>query len=216
MCTELVITVLVAAAYPSVRAGLRLLIAEDPEIEVIGEWAGEEWTPENGGEHAAPDVILIDSDAGRIHLGDELVEMFPDAARVLLVEEADVYHELGPETSMPDAVLLKESEAGEIIAAIHAVSVGLIVFDPVVARAVITQPFHSPEASGIPGDLLTERESQVLQLLALGLPNKAIARELGISEHTAKFHVGSIMTKLDAASRTEAVAVAARRGLLVL
>jgi DNA-binding NarL/FixJ family response regulator len=66
------------------------------------------------------------------------------------------------------------------------------------------------------GEPLTERETEVLELLALGLPNKTIAQRLRISEHTAKFHVGSIMAKLGAASRTEAVALAARRGLLVL
>jgi DNA-binding NarL/FixJ family response regulator len=64
--------------------------------------------------------------------------------------------------------------------------------------------------------MLTSREMDVLQLLAQGLPNKIIANRLHISEHTAKFHVSSIMTKLGAASRTEAVTLAARRGLLTL
>ena len=63
---------------------------------------------------------------------------------------------------------------------------------------------------------LTEREQEVLRLVALGLPNKGIALDLGISEHTVKFHVGSILGKLDAGSRTEAVMTAARRGLLAL
>jgi DNA-binding NarL/FixJ family response regulator len=63
---------------------------------------------------------------------------------------------------------------------------------------------------------LTERELEVLPLLALGLPNKAVAQRLGISEHTVKFHVGAILSKLGAASRTEAVMIAARRGLLPL
>ncbi len=67
-----------------------------------------------------------------------------------------------------------------------------------------------------PRDVLTERERQVLHLVALGMPNKAIAVELGISEHTAKFHVGAILSKLSAASRAEAVAIAARRGMLSL
>jgi two-component system, NarL family, nitrate/nitrite response regulator NarL len=62
--------------------------------------------------------------------------------------------------------------------------------------------------------MLTTREREVLQLVAEGLPNKAIARELGISEHTAKFHVGSLLGKLGAASRTEAVTLATRRGIL--
>jgi DNA-binding CsgD family transcriptional regulator len=62
--------------------------------------------------------------------------------------------------------------------------------------------------------MLTAREREVLQLVAEGLPNKAIARQLGISEHTAKFHVGSLLGKLGAGSRTEAVTLATRRGIL--
>jgi DNA-binding NarL/FixJ family response regulator len=68
--------------------------------------------------------------------------------------------------------------------------------------------------TGERGETLTAREHEVLRLVADGLPNKAIARELGISEHTAKFHVGSLLSKLGAGSRTEAVTQATRRGLL--
>ncbi|MBW3634805.1 MAG: response regulator transcription factor, partial [Chloroflexi bacterium] len=71
---------------------------------------------------------------------------------------------------------------------------------------------HSRTSEG--GETLTTREREVLQLVAEGLPNKAIARELSISEHTAKFHVGSLLGKLGAASRTEAVTLATRRGIL--
>src|SRR5260370_38862805 len=66
------------------------------------------------------------------------------------------------------------------------------------------------------GEPLTPRERDVLQLMAEGLPNKLIAVRLSISEHTAKFHISAIMTKLGAASRTEAVTIGARRGLLIL
>jgi DNA-binding NarL/FixJ family response regulator len=73
-----------------------------------------------------------------------------------------------------------------------------------------------PEPAAASDEPLTARELEVLQLLAQGLPNKLIAARLHISEHTAKFHVSSIMLKLGAASRTEAVTSAARRGLLIL
>ncbi|HMM42300.1 MAG TPA: helix-turn-helix transcriptional regulator, partial [Thermomicrobiales bacterium] len=88
---------------------------------------------------------------------------------------------------------------------------GLVVLDPAVAPLSVAAPLQ-PDSD----DILTDRERQVLALVALGLPNKAIAVELDISEHTVKFHVAAILGKLDAASRTEAVTVAARRGLLVL
>ena len=74
---------------------------------------------------------------------------------------------------------------------------------------------HDSEADAL-GDPLSPRELQVLALVADGLPNKAIARELGISEHTAKFHVGSVLGKLGAGSRTEAVTLATRHGILAV
>jgi two-component system, NarL family, nitrate/nitrite response regulator NarL len=88
---------------------------------------------------------------------------------------------------------------------------GLIVLDPTVAGAT---GIHAHARTSPAGESLTAREREVLELVAAGLPNKAIARELGISEHTAKFHVGSLLGKLGAGSRTEAVTLATRRGLL--
>ena len=75
---------------------------------------------------------------------------------------------------------------------------------------------HQTELAAGAGEPLTPRERDVLQLMAKGLPNKLIAVRLSISQHTAKFHVSAIMTKLGAASRTEAVTIGARRGLLIL
>jgi DNA-binding NarL/FixJ family response regulator len=96
-------------------------------------------------------------------------------------------------------------------AAIVALSHGLQVTDPALAGG------SAPAASG-PGSasLLTPREQDVLQILAEGLPNKGVASRLGVTEHTVKFHVNSIMGKLNAQSRTEAVALATRLGLLPL
>jgi DNA-binding NarL/FixJ family response regulator len=74
----------------------------------------------------------------------------------------------------------------------------------------------APERPALADETLTAREREVLQLIAAGLPNKLIAQRLRITEHTAKFHVSAILTKLGAASRTEAVTIAAHRGLLVL
>ena len=99
----------------------------------------------------------------------------------------------------------------QISAALHAVAAGLAV---TTARTKDALPADQEEPAS--EDPLTDREMQVLQLIAGGLPNKGIARRLGISEHTVKFHVGSILGKLGAASRTEAVTLAAHRGLLTL
>jgi DNA-binding NarL/FixJ family response regulator len=96
---------------------------------------------------------------------------------------------------------------------VRAVARGLVVADPAVGLRG-ARPRAPIDDGGI--GQLTERELDVLRLLAAGLPNKGIALQLGISEHTVKFHVGSILSRLNAASRTEAVMLAARRGLLPL
>ncbi len=115
--------------------------------------------------------------------------------------------------------LLRDADADEIVTAVNAVAGGLITLDRRLARAFF-QPERvaAPAAAALGADeeTLTAREREVLQLLAQGFPNKIIAQRLHISEHTAKFHVSAIMTKLGAASRTEAVTNAARRGLLIL
>jgi DNA-binding NarL/FixJ family response regulator len=112
--------------------------------------------------------------------------------------------------------LLADANGDEIAAAVGAVTQGLSVLEPPLGRTLAAAaPFSAAVDSQLEEDL-TAREHEVLALLALGLPNKTIASRLLISEHTVKFHVGSIMTKLGAASRTEAVTTAARRGLLTL
>jgi DNA-binding NarL/FixJ family response regulator len=109
------------------------------------------------------------------------------------------------------------AETGEdaLAAAVTAVAAGLSVygaeFAPVLGEALTLGRDVDGEVASI-----TDREHDVLALLAAGLPNKAIARDLGISEHTVKFHVGSLLSKLEAQSRTEAVTIAARQGLLTL
>ena len=106
--------------------------------------------------------------------------------------------------------------AAELVAAVQAVSRGLIVIDPQIAGIAGLRWNGAPAPIDPVDDLLTPREMEVLRLVANGLPNKTIAHQLEISEHTVKFHVGSILTKLDAASRTEAVTIATRRGLLAV
>jgi DNA-binding NarL/FixJ family response regulator len=126
-------------------------------------------------------------------------------------------------------MLPRDASGEEIVAAVGAVASGLVVLDrraagnlaaaaaaPSAASRSVAAASGSLQALEVRGDPLTARELEVLQLLAQGLANKTIAARLHVSEHTAKFHVASIMTKLGAASRTEAVTLAARRGLLIL
>jgi NarL family two-component system response regulator YdfI len=115
------------------------------------------------------------------------------------------------------AILPRQAHAHEIVAAIEAAAVGLVVLHRDTIESLL--PMLSSAPRGLPGSsqqALTPREIEVLNMLAEGLGNKAIAWRLGISEHTVKFHLGSIFTKLNAASRTEAVTLGIRQGLIMV
>jgi two-component system nitrate/nitrite response regulator NarL len=197
--------VLVVAAYPALRAGLLALLAGDPALDA----APAEGTELGDDPGPAPSAIVVDFSAGEPEAMATMNELFPQTALVLI--GADPASD-GPGLSgTPVAYLPSDVDALALIAAVHAAAAGLIVLDPTVAGATGVHTHVSPAAEG---DSLTAREREVLLLVAEGYPNKAIARELGISEHTAKFHVGSLLGKLGAGSRTEAVTLATRRGIL--
>ena len=110
--------------------------------------------------------------------------------------------------------LARDAGPAAMSAALASVAQGLVVIDPGFHRG---RPMASVERRNVePMDSLTPREIEVLALLATGMPNKLIAHHLGISEHTAKFHVTAVMGKLGAQSRTDAVIRAARRGMVSL
>ncbi len=110
-------------------------------------------------------------------------------------------------------VLLRSARPGMIVAGLHAVATGLTVWDPSLTEQILPQ---GDDPADLLLDPLTPRELDVLQLLAEGLPNKTIARRLAISDHTVKFHVNALLSKLQAQSRTEAVVRATRAGLVTL
>jgi DNA-binding NarL/FixJ family response regulator len=196
--------VLVVAASPALRAGLLSLLASDRQLDpIVAEGV------ELGDAGSAPSAIVVDYTAGEPEEILSLAEAFPGTALVMI--GADPATD-GPGLSgAPVAYLPSDVDAAALAAAVRAAATGLIVLDPTVAGAT---GIHTHARTGENAEALTARESEVLLLVAEGLPNKAIARELGISEHTAKFHVGSLLGKLGAASRTEAVTLATRRGIL--
>ena len=203
------IRVLIVADDPLARAGLAALLAGQTECTVVGQ-AGP--GPELPSALAVyqPDVALWDlgwdpATGSLSDLGDTdlpVLALLPDAVHAVEVWGAGV-----------QGLLLREADAERLAAGLQAVGQGLVVVDPALAQAVLpardreTEPLVEP---------LTPREEEVLQLLADGLSNKAIALELGISDHTVKFHVNAILGKLGAQSRTEAVVRATRVGLLIL
>lgn len=203
--------VLIIARDPLARAGLAVLLEQQPGCVVVGQVDGE-----TGALDAIdiyqPELVLFDLGwdattappqlAALSQADVPVVALLPDDAAAAEVWQAGA---LG--------LLLRNSDAGQIGAALPAVRQGLAVIAPELSGALSHAPL--PAAPKLL-DPLTPREVEVLQLLAEGLPNKAIARRLAISEHTVKFHVNSILSKIGAQSRTEAVVKATQLGLILL
>lgn len=149
-----------------------------------------------------PDAILADGDAGDLRL--------LEAAGVVLLDDPA----LAAETLAAGArgILMRDASPQRIRAALIAASEGIIVIDDALANAVLqqTRPMYDLV------EPLTARELEVMQLLASGQTNKEIANRMGVTEHTVKFHVNSILGKLGVATRTEAVVHAARLGIVML
>lgn len=233
--------VYVVASYPTVRAGLASLVSALPGWSVAGQSAPESLgvsAAGGAGRDVAPepvDIVLadLDEDSDTAAVAGWLEALHPTAGLVALSAEpqgrrggrdsstallTELAH-LAGERGLAFGALRRDATPEEIAAALSAVAGGLITLDRRLATLLL-QPalpvMSAPERLTGPEEPLTARELEVLQLLAQGLPNKIIATRLHITEHTAKFHVSSILMKLGAASRTEAVTTAARRGLLML
>jgi len=177
------IRVQIATRSAVTRAGLEALLEEQPGIQVVDAVS-------------EADVLIREA----------VAEVSEDLPVVILNDEVSPQNAL---RSGARAALSRNAPPAQIIAAIHAVSAGLVVV-PAEASALVV-PQGSLEQMVEP---LTPREMDVLEMLAEGLSNKVVAFRLGISEHTAKFHVNSILEKLDAGTRTEAVMRGIRLGLI--
>jgi len=218
--------VLVAASSEVVRVGLEAILAREAAFSVVGR-AGLASLAEDVAEHE-PDVVLVELSGGddedalaALHL------LFVDAddgarpapALVVLTDEHEPNDVAEALRSGVRAILPRNAGAGEIVAAVVAAAAGLVAvahewIDGLHATSsVIRSAAARANGSETP---LTPRELEVLRLIAEGLGNKQIAARLAISEHTVKFHVGSVFAKIRASTRAEAVIIGARRGLIVL
>lgn len=164
-----------------------------------------------------PDVVLLDAEDERIA---SLLAPLRDEGRTALVvltqAPARALRETADMRTLVRAVLPRDATGEEIRAAIGAAAAGLVALHPD-ALDTAARRARLPAAQRIePDQPLTARELEVLGMMADGLGNKVIAARLGISAHTAKFHVAAIMAKLGAGSRTEAVSIGLRRGLLAI
>lgn len=214
------IRVLIVAAYPMARAGLAALLGGVSDIAVAGHTAGGAALAATI-EQTAPTVLVLDQPGDDDEALDRLAAILADSAdlhALVLGEELTTEAITASLGAGARGYLPRESSGGELIAAVRAVAAGLLVLKPTALAELLDRATERPRPplTTAPGEALTPRELEVLQALAAGLTNRAIARQLSVSENTVKFHVSSILTKLSAASRAEAVALAARRGLLLL
>jgi DNA-binding NarL/FixJ family response regulator len=203
------LAVLVVSPDPLARSGLSALVSARPELSLSGE--GTPGQAARLGAGAAHRVVLWDmgTGTGPAPGGGEAPGGAGDPPAVALcADEAQAGRAL---RAGARGVLSRGAPADALVAALRAAVLGLLVLDPALAGAFV----RAPEPSGAI-EQLTPREREVLALLAEGLANKAIAARLGVSEHTAKFHVNAILGKLGVESRAEAIVRAARLGLVAL
>jgi NarL family two-component system response regulator LiaR len=208
--------VLLVDDHAVVRAGTRLFLEGYEDLEVVGE-------ARDGVQALAltidlrPDVVLMDLAMPTVD-GVEATRRIKAAAPDVDVIVLTSFVEDDQVTAVIQAgaigYVLKSADPAEIVTAIRAARRGEVHLDPAVARRLM-QAMSKPKAPEL-AEPLTERERQVLTLLARGAANKAIARELGVTEKTAKGHVGNILGKLGLTSRTQAVIYALRHNLVTL
>jgi DNA-binding NarL/FixJ family response regulator len=207
--------VLVVAGNPLARAGLAGLLASDPTFAVVGQVALED-SLESAIDVHRPDVIVCDLGYDAPRAAERLHDAADGPAVLALVSDSAAAAEAAPALfgAGVRGVLAQDTDGEALAAALRAIGRGLTVFGPEIALALLPRAAASAEAGSNVG--FTPREREVLSLVAEGLPNKQIARQLHISEHTVKFHINALLTKLGAASRTEAVVRASRLGLISL
>ncbi|NMG07277.1 response regulator transcription factor [Brasilonema sp. UFV-L1] len=214
------IRVFVVAASPVVRAGLSAVVATSSKLTVVGS-ASDLDTFTKEFEQLQPDVVLLDVSGHFQELVWEKLlssqQPYPFAI-IILTDELDSINFEAALRAGVRSILPSISTESEIVAAVEAIALGLVVLHSDTIESVL--PFK--ESSVREKDTspvvqaLTPREIEVLQMLGSGLGNKAIAKRLNISEHTVKFHVSSIFQKLSVSTRTEAVTVGVRLGLIML
>lgn len=212
------IRVLIVDDHPVVREGLEAMLSTQRDFHVVGEAADGEQALKLYRE-LKPDVVLMDLEMPRVDgpEGTRRIRAEDSNARVLVLTAYDTDERiLEAVKAGAHGYLLKGAPREELFRAIRVVHQGGSTIEPVVARKLLGHmgELLSGEAEQV--EVLTEREQEVLELVAKGLRNKEIAQQLYITERTVKFHIGCIFQKLGVTNRGEAIAVAARRRLIKL
>jgi DNA-binding NarL/FixJ family response regulator len=217
---EQTLRVLIVDDHALFRRGLQMVLKQERDIEVVGE-AGDGHEAVDKAQELMPDVILMDVRMPRrsgIEATQHIKDLLPHVKILMLTisdEEADLYDAIKAGAS---GYLLKEISIDEVADAIRSVWAGQSRISPSMAAKLLTEfaamSKRADERQQLPAPRLTDREMEVLKLVAQGLNNRDIAKELFISENTVKNHIRNILEKLHLHSRMEAVVYAVREKLL--
>jgi NarL family two-component system response regulator LiaR len=206
--------VLIVDDHAVVRKGIQMFLATEPSIQVIGE-AGDGQEAIRKATNLQPDVILMDlvmPQGNGIQAIAKIKRRVPNVKIIVLTTFKDQARVNAAIQAGADGYLLKDADGEALLQAIHAVQQGDVPLHPHVARHLVSSITKQQDVNGI--GCLTEREKEVLRLVAKGLSNKAVAQALNLCEGTVRVHVSNILGKLGASSRTEAAVRALQVGLI--
>lgn len=211
------IKVLIADDHPVVREGLFAMLSRQPDFKVVGE-AKDGAEAVEMARRLNPDVVLMDlrmPEMDGVEAMRQIKSTNPDIKFIILTTYSDDEYIFSGLEAGARAYLLKDAPREELFKAIRAVHKGESLIQPVVASKLIDR-FAELSRRAPSGEQLTERELEILQLMAKGAANKEISAQLSISESTVKTHISNIFQKLGVNDRTEAVTEALRRGIIRL
>jgi DNA-binding NarL/FixJ family response regulator len=210
----MIIRVVLADDHAVVRKGVREFLEDEPDIEVVGE-AGDGQQAVTLAVALQPDVVVMDvamPELSGVEATKRIRSLAPTVRVLALTAYDDDPYIFGLLDAGVTGYMFKTAESREIVRAVRATAAGRAALDPAIASRVVARAMH-PQSTV---DALTEREMEILRLVARGLTNKQIGAELNISDRTVQNHLANTYTKLEVASRTEAVTVALQRGLIHL
>jgi NarL family two-component system response regulator LiaR len=208
------IQILIADDHNLVRAGIHFLMSTEPDIEIIDE-AADGVEAVQKALHLNPDVILLDLQMPRkngIEAINEIMQERPEARILVLTSFADDDHVFAAIKAGASGYLLKDSSPADLIQAIRNIYAGESSLHPKIARKLIHE-INKPPNLPLTNEPLTERELEVLRLVAQGLSNQDIANQIFVGERTVRAHVSAVLAKLHLANRTQAALYALRKGI---
>ena len=208
------IRVLIADDHAVVRQGIRMITNTEPSIQIVGE-AEDGMEAVRQAKALNPDVILMDlvmPHGGGVEAITKIKPDYPHIKIIVLTTFEDGDRINAAVEAGADGYLLKDADGEALLQAIYSAQRGEMPLHPRVARQLFSG--RSKQAQPASGTRLTEREKQVLQLVAKGLSNKEVAQLLQLTEGTVKVHVSNILGKLNVSTRTEAAVLATQMGLV--